>query len=223
MERRAGEKATMGKTLDLGLRVELLSTDPHCHDISLGLYRQVVDEAPRFIIHSYSRASGVEERIAYLNEVMKTMLGLEEVTAAPVWLQFPCRRQHLRPLKRAFLDLCKLKTGEPLEAKPLTAFDKKAETDLTVVPLGNGSYRTTAASNNDKVARRVAALARGFVKLCEMEVIEDEKHDFRFPCGQDHHALLGQMTYRAQNVRAAMQEEEQVAARGTLSAPSQQN
>jgi hypothetical protein len=223
MERQAGEKATMGKTLDLGLRVELLSTDQHCHDISLGLYRQVVDETPRFTIHSYSRTSGVEERIAYLNEAMKTTLGLEEVTTAPAWLQFPCRRQHLRPLKRAFLDLCKLKTGTPLEAKPLTAFDKKAETDLTVVPLGNGSYRTTAASDNDKVARRVAALARGFVKLCEMEVIEGENHEFRFPCGQDHHALLAQMTYRAQNVRATMREQEQVAARGTLSAPSQQN
>jgi hypothetical protein len=213
----------MGKTLDLGLRVELLSTDPHCHDVSLGLYRQVVDDAPRFTIHSYSRDSGVEERIAYLNKVMETMLGLEEVATAPGWLQFSCRRQHLRPLKRAFLDLCKLKTGTPLEVKPLTAFDKKAETELTVVPLGNGSYRTTAGSNNEKVTRRLAALTRGFVKLCEMEVIQDEKNDFRFPCGQDHHVLLGQMTYRAQNVRATMQEEEQIAARGKLSAPSQQN
>jgi hypothetical protein len=213
----------MGKTLDLGLRVELLSTDQHCRDVSLGLYRQVVDDAPRFTIHSYSRDSGVEERISYLNQVMKTMLGLEEVATAPGWLQFPCRGQHLRPLKRAFLDLCKLNTGTPLEVKPLTAFDKKAETELTVVPLGNGSYRTTASSNNEKVARRVAALTRGFVKLCEMEVSQDEKCDFRFPCGQDHHALLGQMTYRAQNVRATMQEEEQIAARGTLAAPSQQN
>ena len=43
-----------------------------------------------------------------------------------------------------------------------------------------------------------------------------------FPCKTPHDALIGMLLFRAQNVRAAMQEEEMASARGMLASPSQQ-
>ena len=44
----------MGRTVDIGRRIELVSMDPHFHNISIGLYRQSRPAGPEFLIHTYS-------------------------------------------------------------------------------------------------------------------------------------------------------------------------
>jgi hypothetical protein len=44
----------MGKTIDLGRRIELVPMDPHFHNISIALYRQQTGDGPVFQVHSYS-------------------------------------------------------------------------------------------------------------------------------------------------------------------------
>jgi len=217
----------MGKTLDLGRRIELHSMDPCCHGISLALYRIEVACAPRFLVHTYSSMDGARERVAFIREALLVTLGMEVADAPPDspmmlthgWIQFPCRSDHLRALKRAFLDLCKLETGEKLATKPLTVFDKKANGEITAEGRGAGVYEMRAAAG--AAPNRATAIARGFAKLCEMDLVETADQVI-FPCGIAHDALVGMLMFRAQNVRSAMQEEEMTAARGILSAPSQQ-
>ena len=61
------------------------------------------------------------------------------------------------------------------------------------------------------------------MKLGEMEGIEtDNKDTVGFACGHSHDALIGLLLIRAPNVRVVLREEEMGAARGVLSAPSQQ-
>jgi hypothetical protein len=135
------------------------------------------------------------------------------------WIQFPCRSDHLKALKRAFLDLCKLETGAALAVKPLTVFDKKANADVSAVNLGAGAYEVRAGPV--AASKRATAIARGFAKLCEMNFVEANNRVI-FSCKKAHDALVGMLMYRAQNVRAATKEEQAAAARGILSAPSQQ-
>ena len=213
----------MGRTLDLGRRIELEPMDVHCENISLSLYQRVVDSVPQFTVHTYSSISAASQRIEFIARALKTMAGLIEVPGSSDWLQFPCKTIHLRALKRVFLDLCKLETGTPLEAKPLTAFDKKANCNLSVRLLNKGRYQVQAENDDDKAMRRAQALARGYGKLCEADLITDVENGFEFACRHDHNEMIGMLMYRAQNVRAAMQEEESAASRGVLSAPSQQN
>ena len=210
----------MGNTLDLGRRIEIHSLDTHCHDISLGLYRQDL-ECPQFLVHTYSQADGSSERVRFIRQSLITMIGLEPADR-PQWLQFPCRQIHQRALRRAFLDLCKLQTGEPLQQKPLEAFDKKADGHLRVVNLGDGAYRTEAVDDTEAGRRRARALARGFVKLCELESLETDPPRFAFGCQSGHDALVGMLMFRAQNVRSSMQEEDAAAGRGVLAPPSRQ-
>ena len=210
----------MGKTLDLGRRLELEPLDMHCHNISVALYERDVDGVPCFKVHTYSSADGADQRVAFLTEALRVMLGLEQ--AGDGYLRFGCGQNHERALKRAFLDLCKLETGAPLEPKPLTAFDKKANGELAVASVGEGQYETRSVAGDEAGQKRAVALARGYAKLCEMEPVEGSPVQVRFGCGHRHDALIGMLMFRAQNVRAAMQEEEQASSRGVLSAPSAQ-
>ncbi len=210
----------MGKTLDLGRRIELNSMDWHCSDISIGLYEHEDAAGTCFVVHTYSSAAGADERLAFIRSGMEKMIGL---VADGDKLRFACGTLHLRALKRAFLDLCRKASNEPLEALPMTAFDKKADGELTIRPEGQGVYEIISEDGSEKGSKRAEATARGFAKLCEMERADETPSKVTFPCGQDHHELMAMLMFRAQNVRASMQEEEQAASRGTLAAPSQQN
>lgn len=212
----------MGKTLDLGRRIELQPIDKNCHDISLGLYLREVEREPRVSVHTYASVPGAQDRVAFLMQALVVMAGLEAAAEQPGWLRFPCGTMHLRALKRGFLDLCKLPSDAPLAPKPMTVFDKKADGDLSAVGVGDGVYAIRPESDDPAGRKRSVAVARGFAKLCEMEGVEGAEDRVRFPCGADHDALIGLLMFRAQNVRASMQEQEQAATRGILAAPSQQ-
>lgn len=212
----------MGKTLNLGRRLELHALDSHCDNISLAIYCRDVDGVPLVKVHTYSGEADAPRRVAFLTEALVTMAGLVPSTQDPEWLCFPCGTMHERALKRVFLDLCKLETGSSLSPKPLTAFDKKADGNLTVNPRGEGLYEMTAAEGLAKGPRRADALTRGFTKLCEMEGVEDHSGQARFPCRTNHDGLMGLLMFRAQNVRQAMQEEELNASRGMLTSPGKQ-
>ena len=65
-------------------------------------------------------------------------------------------------------------------------------------------------------------ITRGLLKLGQMEAVGDSNDRVAFTCGQDHDALVGLLLKRAPNVRAALREVEQMAARGVLSGPASQ-
>ena len=69
--------------------------------------------------------------------------------------------------------------------------------------------------------KRIGAIAKGLARLAEMEVVSNDT--VRFPCGHAHDAMVGSLLYRALNVRAAIREQEELAARGMLTAPSAQS
>ena len=156
-----------------------------------------------------------------IRQALLVLGGLVEVADHPSWLQFSCHQEHLRALKRAFLDICRQPLTGPLEPPPLTVFDKKSGGDLRAESLGQGSYRMLSSVDSQQGAARAVALARGFAKLCEMEV-GDDPAVVSFPCREDHDTLIGLLMYRAQNVRAALKDQESAAGRGVLAPPSQQ-
>ena len=217
------KRPTMGQTLDLGRRVELQSMDKYCENISLGLYERHTEAGPRYLVHTYSSLAGAEARVAYLTDALRKVVGLEDADDTPGWLKFSCGGSHLKALQRVFLDACKLETGAPLDPKPMTAHDKKADCEMTVESLGEGRYQIRAAVDQPQAVKRAAAVAKGYVKLCEMELTSEENHEVAFTCGGGHDALMGMLLFRAQNVRASMREEESAASRGVLAAPSQQD
>ncbi len=210
----------MTQTLDLGPRVELISMDPHFHDITIALYSPGSDGQPAYLVHTYSSIPGADERLARLRQTMQTLGGMEATGEG--LLHFPCGHAHPLAARRVFLDSCKLKPETPAEAQPLNIFDKKSDGTITVASLGNGLYEARPADDAQGTERRVATIARGLMRLGEMEEVDGQPNQTRFSCSQEHDDLIGLLLGRAPNVRAAMREAEDMASRGVLAAPSAQ-
>src|SRR5262249_1930767 len=122
--------------------------------------------------------------------------------------------------KRLFLDCFRIDPDDELTQRPLQAPDTRSEQMITLVPLGDGAYRVESSAPADGEESRAPAIARALVRLVQLE--EMDETTVRFPCGRDHHELMGLMLVRAQNLRAALREEELTAGRGVLAAPSAQ-
>ena len=217
----------MRRIVDIGRRIELIPIDPHFHDITIGLYRQQITDPnlgkafPAFLVHTYSQFSGATERIEEVIESMQILGGMLKTPDG--LLYFPCKDAHEAACRRVFLEACKLASNTKTEARPLNILDKKSQLMITVDSIGSGIYRVTANGEGRGAARRISAIAGGLMKLGEMEAIEtDNKDTVGFACGHSHDALVGLLLIRAPNVRVALREEEMGAARGVLSAPSQQ-
>ncbi len=214
----------MGRLLELGERVELVSMDPHFHDISIALYRCSGEGgASCYLVHSYSGKEGAAERLAFVMRAMAVMGGMGPAPGQPGRLAFACGAEHRAAVKRLFLEACKKAPGSDVEALPMSIYDKKNDFTISATNIGGGAYRLAAdvGAADDKVARRVDGVTRGLIKLAEMEPGE-APGEARFACGTAHDELVGLLLGRALNVRAAMREAEAAAARGVLAAPSAQ-
>ena len=214
----------MGRLLELGERLELVSMDPHFHDISISLYRSSGEGgASGFLAHSYSTREGAAERLGFVMRAMAVMGGMGPAPGQPERLAFACGAAHKAAVKRLFLEACKRATGAEVAAQPMRVYDKKNDLTIDATAVSDGRYRIAAAGSegNDKAAQRVDGVTRGLIKLAELEP-GAEPGEVRLPCGFSHDELVGLLIGRALNVRAAMREAEAAAARGILAAPSAQ-
>jgi hypothetical protein len=211
----------MGVRTDLGQRVELVSMDPRFHDVSVGLYRKQTADGPVAVVHSYSTKPGTPDRVAFVTEALVVVGGLERVGGDDDFaVRLSCRDWHNAALKRLFLDCFRLDPALPLEPKPLAAPDTRSEQTITLVPLGEGVYRVDSLGATEEEPTRAPAITRALVRLVQLDEVDETT--VRFSCGSDHHELMGLMLIRAQNLRAALREEELTAGRGVLTAPSAQ-
>jgi hypothetical protein len=202
-------------------RVELISMDPHCSDISVGLYRADEADGPVGLVHTYSSRPGASERVRFLAHAMAVLGGLEhEEEDEGQQVSFPCRTWHASAAKRLFLEAAKQDPSVPVVPRPLEVPDTRSEQTIRIEPLGGGSYRVQADGVSGETPSRAPAIAAALVKLAQLTASENEQ--VSFPCGHEHDALIALMLLRAQNLRAAMREEEMNASRGVLVAPSAQ-
>ena len=217
----------MPRIVDIGRRIELVSIDPHFHDITIGLYQQqsinatTGEETPFFLVHTYSHITGAADRIEEVRQAMQTLGGMLKTPEG--LLYFPCGSAHQAACRRVFLEACKLAPGTPIEPRPLNILDKKSQLTITVNSVGDGVYSVAADGEGRGAERRITAIAGGLMKLGEMEDTDTDSRDtVAFGCAHTHDALIGLLLVRAPNVRIVLREEEMGAARGVLSAPSQQ-
>ena len=207
----------MGAIKDIGRRIELIPMDSQFHEITIGLYR-LEGERPSFLVHTYSQIEGVESRLAFLRKAMIELAGLVEEDGL---LSFPCCHEHHAAVRRAFLEAAKI-SDEQVVSRPLTTLDKKSGLTMRVSGLGNGLYEVTTEGEGKSPERRIKVVANGLAKLGEMHLVDGRDDQVEYPCKQVHDALTGLLLVRAPNVRALVREEEMVASRGVLAAPSQQ-
>jgi len=211
----------MAHIAELGNRIELVSMDKHFHDISLGLYEQAAEDGTtEYLVHSYARIKGVDERVRFVMRAMQVVGGMEALPTGR--LRFTCGDGHVTACRRLFLEASKVAPDVMPEVRPMTIHDKKTEFDYSLTLCGNGLYRVVAQDDIDGIARRVNVIAAGLRKLGNMAETKNE-NEVLFSCGAAHDALIAMLLVRAPNVRAVMREEGTAARQGVLAAPSSQS
>ena len=209
----------MAIATELGRRVELVSMDPHFHDISIGIYRQERESGPGYLVHTYSQKPRALERIEFVIQAMATLGGMLQEGPR---LRFTCGDPHQLTVRRIFIEACKLKPDAKVEPRPLNILDKKSNLNITVFGVGSGVYEFRSEAGGEDAASRVSAIAGGLAKLAEMTRVSSTHQQVAFACKHAHDAAVGTMLIRALNVRAILREEEMAASRGVLTAPSAQ-
>jgi hypothetical protein len=202
-------------------RVELVSMDGQCNDLTIALYRQDTPDGTIGIVHTYSSVPGAQERVRFVAGAMRTLGDLAAAGDDPAAVAFPCGTWHAAIARRLFLEAVKVDQTAPVTPRPLELVDQKTGQTIVAEPTGGGSYRLTARDVGDDAPSRAGVASRGLRKLAELPDAGDEP-TASFACGADHHALVGLLLPRAVNVRQAIREEEAMVGRGLLTAPGAQ-
>ena len=205
---------------DLDRRIELVSMDRFCEDITIALY--VVGDRRSATIHSYSTRSAVPARLAWLATAMQILGGMQPGGTDGRTVLFACGEWHELAARRVFLESCKVDPANGLTTRPLEVNDARTGQYMTIEPLGAGAYQVHAVAEDPAADNRAPAVAAGLAKLAGLATDLDDLTIVRFPCGAPHDELVGLLLPRAINVRAALREFEQAASRGVLVAPSAQ-
>jgi hypothetical protein len=201
---------------NIGKRIALVSMDAHFHDASIGLYEQMdTDGAPCFLMHTYSQRDGASERIERIAATMKALAGMTVARNGGPALRFPCGAAHRAACRRTFIAACKLDPATPLRPVPMMVYDRKSGADVQAIADDAGRYTVHVPGDG----KRPGAIARGLVRLAEMEPQEGRGDCVAFLCGHRHDALVGLLLGSAINMRSAMREAEDAVARGMLAAP----
>ena len=206
---------------ELGTRIELVSMDRHFGAISIALYEEEREDGMAAVVHSYSSKDGVSDRLASVVDSMTTLGGLERLSSAEHAVHFACGAWHRAAARRAFIEACKLPSGEAPATRPLEADDGRSGQNIRIEPLASGRYRVEAKGAEDESKSRAPAIARGLAKLAELD-LDDDGETVAFACGQDHDAIVGLLLVRALNLRATLRADEAASSRGMLAAPSAQ-
>ena len=212
----------MGRILDLGQRIELVSLDPHFHDISIALHRRASAQGPAYQVNSYSGKPDTAERLHALARLMVDVGGMMATADDPLTLTFPCASDHELAARRIFIEASRIAPSTKGEPRPAAVYDKKVERTIGITSLGHGAYHVHADDADDRVAQRLSTVAGGLVKLAGMDSVRGTVDQVRFACGHDHDHVVSLLLVRALNARGALREMEMAASRGVLSAPSQQ-
>jgi hypothetical protein len=202
---------------DLDHRIELVSMDRHCADITVALY--LTSGGTGAVVHSYSARPDVPGRLGWLAATMRHLGGMNGSGRA---VGYECGTWHERAARRAFLEACKLDPSLPVAARPSTVDDPRTNQTVTVTPHGAGAYRVNTVAADSTAVSRAPAVAAGLAKLADLDIDPDDNTVVRFSCGAPHDELVALLLPRAINVRAALREQELATSRGVLVAPSAQ-
>ncbi len=147
-------------------RVELVSMDGQCNDLTIALYRQETPDGAIGIVHTYSSAPGAQERVRFVAGAMRTLGDLAAAGDDPAAVAFACGTWHAAIARRLFLEAVKVDQTAPVTPRPLELLDQKTGQTIVAEPTGGGTYRLTARDVGDgaeprRGRRPRAAQARG--------------------------------------------------------------
>ena len=183
----------------LGHCIELVSIDPHFHDVTIGLF--IKDGL--MTIWSFSNREGIAGRIEQIRDRCTRLGDVIAVEGTTDQLKLTSDLYLDRALRFMFTFAVEKDPARELPTGRITAPDTK--TKLTFVIDGaeeDGKYVYTisAEGRSDKAELRVRATVGGFVRYSDCERVD--KNKFAFPDGKRYDSFARLILPLARNVSA---------------------
>ena len=183
----------------LGNCIELVSIDPHFHDVTIGLF--IKDGV--MTISTYSTLEGVDARIEQIRDRCTLLGDVEAVEGTTDQLRLISDLYLDRALRFMFIAAVEKDPTQELPSGRITAPDTK--TKLTFVIDGaeeNGQYVYTvsAEGESDRAVMRVRAAVGGFIRYSGC--VRVDKNKFSFPDGKKYDNFARLILPLARNVSA---------------------
>ena len=201
------EKSTVAQNVErLGSCIELVSLDPHFHDVSIGLF--IKDGV--MTISSYSTFDGIDARIEQIRDRCARLGDVEVVEGTTDQLRLISDLYLDRALRFMFIAAVEKDPATEFPSGRITAPDTK--TKLTFVIEGaeeDGAYVYTVSTEGEaeRAEMRVRAAVGGFMRYSGC--LRVDKNKFSFPDGKKYDNFARLILPLARNVSAVEAQLEQ--------------
>ena len=202
----AHESRITEKVAKLGHCIELVSLDPHFHEVSIGLFVK----NGLLTISSYSVLDGIDARIEQIRDRCVLLGDVEPVEGTTDQLQLISDLYLDRALRFMFIAAVEKDPSAELPTGRITAPDTK--TKLTFVIEGameDGKYVYTVSAEGqvERAEMRIRAAVGGFIRYSDCERVD--KNKFSFPDGKKYDNFARLILPLARNVSAVEAQLEQ--------------
>ena len=189
----------MERIEELGHCIELVSIDPHFHDVTIGLF--IKDGL--MTIWSFSKRAGIADRIEQIRDrcVKLGDVIAEEGTTDQLRLTSDLALD--RALRFMFTFAVEKDPARELPSGRITAPDTKTKLTFVIEGAeedGKYVYTVSAEGNSDRAEMRVRATVGGFVRYSDCERVD--KNKFAFPDGKRYDRFARLILPLARNVSA---------------------
>ena len=214
MKGRDGKLSQVEKTIErYGRCLELVSMDPHFHDITVALY----EKDGLLTVWTYSRKPGVEERVERIRDQLCNLGGLVPVEGSRNQVRFPCGQLHSRPLKFLMPQAVEKAPDFAHPTGEMVIRDTRSPLTLKLTPHHSEDrwiYQVSAQGEARNAPFRLRAIVVGFRKYGEME--QAGNFGVTFSCGHRHEPLVRLLFPFSRNISAVENMLESSAQRGQL-------
>ena len=183
----------------LGRCLELVSMDPHFHEVTVGLYYR----GNHITIWSFSRVPGIEGRVEQIRDRLVALGGLIPVEGTHDQAVFPSESIFEKPLRFLFTEAVEKDPSNAPPTGPITSPDTKSRLTFTVSGAqveDKYVYTVTAEGEAPRPQVRIRAVVGGFMRYGECERITPES--FVFPDHARHDEMARVLLPFARNVSA---------------------
>ncbi len=183
----------------LGACIELVSIDPHFHDVSIGLF--IKDGL--MTVWSFSNRDGIAERIELIRDRCTRLGDVVAVAGTTNQLKLISDLQLDRALSFMFIAAVEKDPARELPSGRITVPDTKTRLLFVVEGAeedGKYVYTISTEGESDRAEMRVRAAVGGFIKYSDCERIA--KNKFAFPDGKRYDSFARLILPLARNVSA---------------------
>ena len=183
----------------LGSCIELVSIDPHFHDVTVGLFIK----NGILTISTFSTVEGSEARIEQIRDRCVKLGDVEAVEGTTNQLRLISDLQLDRALRFMFIAAVEKDPTAELPSGRITAPDTKTKLTFVVEGAeesGQYVYTVSAEGESDRAAMRIRAAVGGFIRYSGCTRVD--KNKFSFPDGKKYDNFARLILPLARNVSA---------------------